>query len=360
MQLNSDASGDTMGSESEVNLTGGQIQQALDFLIYEALRPLVEYSNLFDMQVAHLLCAAASNKKRKLSALPREEFLSNLAGALSETDRAIKFETLRNAKIERCFVYNFVVNFIKAADDYEERYAELLVCCDNRKAVSLEQSMAATEAGLGFSRKSLLPALRIASSYIDLAYEFRNKIVCQYIKHAYKQAAALCKTQGRTFSKKDVRQNLLLAVTKALDKYDCSRGALTSYINFWILSAMTYSSSTHGHEYGIAYTVPQSVRKEMVAGSSTAVNFSVSLDKAFQGEDGEGETLLSHLEGDCGIDVELERREDIDSILRLVKQSDSQQGLARLYLDLSEHIDEAEMKVMRRTMRSQLGILPKN
>ena len=47
------------------DLTGGQVEELIDTLLYGALRPIVEHTDLFSPQLAFILSLIVSNKKRK-------------------------------------------------------------------------------------------------------------------------------------------------------------------------------------------------------------------------------------------------------------------------------------------------------
>lgn len=338
------------------NLTGGQIQSVLDFLIYNGLEPIVRHSTVFDVQLLHLLSVASTNKKRKVSALPREEFISTLCTALTTTDVSVKFDCINGAKLERGFVYNFLVKFLNTALDYNSLYTQYLTCSKHADKVILDHKMRAIENALLFSREDLFQTLNLCRKYVEFAYEFRNKIVCQYIKHAYKQAHVYCKVKGKNFDFDDVYQSLMTAITKALDKYDSSKGALTSYINYWVLNALTYSNQNYGHEYGVAYLIPQTQKKAVQGVKTDTVNFSVSLNTMLS-DDSEtafGDLLISenHTENEY-----IENRE-ADDLSYLIKCADKN-GLARLYLDLAEYISVKERRQMAESMKKQLGFYPK-
>lgn len=337
------------------NLTGGQIQEVLDFLIYESLAPLVKTSDVFDVQIVYLLGLTARNRKRKLSALPREDFMNSLCHCLISDDRDKKIHILTNSKIERGFVYNFVVEFLKETKPYNDLYQKYLFAKGHEK-VQLDMRLRAIEQSVGSTRNKLFSVINIARDYLELAYEFRNSIVENYIKLAYKQAKAFCKMKGDNFDFKDVFQNFQTAITKAVDKYDCSKGALTSYINYWVLNAQTCSNTDHGHEYGIAYSIPQLQRKQMAQGNNgTEINFSVSLDKLVSNDDTEGVAdLKDYIVGDVGPDVKLEKEQEINVIRYLAKCADIR-GLARLYLDIDEVFSKKELRQMRKTMKTQLN-----
>jgi len=338
------------------SLTGGQIQEVLDRILYWGLDPIVRHSSVFDVQLVHLLSVASTNRKRKISALSREAFINKICTALVTTDIELKIECISSAKLERGFVYNFLVNFLNTADGYLDLYTQYLTCPKHLEKVTLDKRLASIESALNFSRADLFPVLNRCRKYVDLAYEFRNQIVSQYIKHAYKQAHVYCKQKGKNFDFDDVYQSLMTAITKALDKYDSSKGALTSYVNYWVLNALTYANAQYGHEYGVAYLIPQTHKKSMQGTKAAQVNFSVSLNSMLDSdsEASFGDILVSptNLESDYIASKEAE------DIAYLVKSADPF-GLARLYLDLTEYISVKEKARMVKVMKRQLGYFPK-
>lgn len=344
-----------MSAADTSNLTGGQIQEVLDYLIYRGLEPIVMNSTIFDVQLVHLLSIASTNKKRKISALGREAFINRVCLALTTSDVHFKMECIAGAKLERGFVYNFLVKFLETADGYLDLYTQYLTSSKHTERALLDRRLAAIEKSLSFSRSTLFQTLTLCRKYVELAYEFRNQIVCQYIRHAYKQAHAYCKSKGANFELHEVQQSLMAAITKALDKYDSSKGALTSYINYWILNSLTYASQSYGHEYGIAYQIPQTQKKSLQGTKAEYVNFSVSLNSMLD-DDSEasfGDLLISEARTE---DAYIANKEAEDTAY-LIKHADPK-GLARLYLDLAEFISPKEKQRMLRSMKRQLGQVP--
>ena len=335
------------------NLTGGQIQEVLDLLIFESIAPIIRASDVFDIQLVHLLSMTARNRKRKLSALPREEFITTLCQALAVSSRDRRLEIVSEAKIERGFIYKFVVNFLKGASDYTSMYQRHLTCRDEVERMRLDGKLRSIEVGLSCTRERLFSSLNASQDYLNLMYAFRNQIVHNYMKFAYKEARMYSAQKGSNYSFDDVYQNFLTIVTKAIDKYDASKGALTSYIKWWILNAQTTPNSDHGHEYGIAYTLPQTQKKHLAVngGNGTQVNFSVSLN-SLVGKDGEETELEYHLPGNEGVDIEIERRQELDEVRSLVKKADIR-GLARLSLEIDEVFSRREYRNMVLAMKEQ-------
>lgn len=343
------------------NLTGGQIQEILDTLIYESVAPIIRESTAFDVQVAYFLSVTARNKKRKLSSLPREQSIDTMCQYLCETNPERKVELVSKMRVERSFVYNFAVKFLQEVRDYHGMYVQYLRT--GKKALRKQQSkrLRMIEASVGCSRKTLFSIISTTRDYLELAYTFRNKIVLQYVKHSYKQARSFVEMKGSNFDFQDVHQNFLAAVTKAVDKYDASKGALTSYINWWLLNAQTTSNSSHGHEYGIAYSIPQSQKKALAEKSSKAlnVNFGVSLDAPSNGDEEDRTGPSRYISGSPSVEHEILENEKLVEVRALAKSADMK-GIARLYLDIDEVFSKKEYRRMLRTMRKQLGMVPVN
>jgi hypothetical protein len=336
------------------NLTGGQIQEVLDGLIFQAVYPILEHSNLFDTQIVYILSIVTKNRKRKLSALPREEFISILCQYLVTSDPERKLFLLETAKIERGLIYNFVVNVLEKIKPYVPVYLKWVTTKDAADKLRLSQKLQIFAKDCGLPADYLYTVYQQSSDFLELAYKFRNSIVNNYIRYSYKQAKIYCASKTNTFDFQDVWHNFLAAVTKAIDKYDCSKGALTSYIKWWILNVQTTSSTDHGHEYGLAYSIPQMQRKNLaLKNSSKQANFSLSLDTILSSENGDA-VLNDYTTGDNGLEDILEKDQEADIIKYLIKRADSKLGLARLYLDIEEFFSKKELRKMRKITREQL------
>lgn len=346
---------DKTAAKSLDNLTGGQTQEILDYLILKALQPIISNSEVFDIQVTYLLGLVTKNKKRKLSALPREEFISVLCLYLATTDPDKKIALLEMAKIERGFLYNFVVNILKKLDGYIPVYQQSLVCTKSADILRLDRKLDVMAKEVGIPKDCVYCVYIQSTDYLELAYKFRNSIVNNYIRYAYKQAKIFCASKTNHFDFQDVWHNFLAAITKAIDKYDCSKGALTSYIKWWILNVQTSASSDHGHEYGTAYSIPQLQRKGLaLKNPKLSVNFGYSLETILSGENSK-EILKDFITSDHGLDTYLEKNEEEEMTKYLIKKADLPGGLARLYLDIPEYFSKKERRKMTRITAEQLG-----
>jgi len=345
------ASNKHTGSALTENLTGGQIEELLDSLMIQALAPIIHGCCAFDLQISYLLSNITVNKKRKLSSLPREEAINLMCRYLMTSNPDTKISLLSMMKIERGFLYNFAVNFLKETEGYVELYQRYIVEIDEIKYSELDSKLKVIETSVGGNRNSIFSAINSCKDYLQLAYIFRNNIVMNYLKHSYSQACAFVSMKGKNFDLEDVYQNFLTSISKAIDKYDSSKGALTSYINFWILNAQTTSNSSHGHEYGVAYSIPTVKKKEMAGKKNKEINFSVSLE-TLVGDDDNAE-LGDYLSDGINIESTMEKESELNRIRTLVKKADPK-GVARLYLDIEEVFSKKEREKMKESMAKGL------
>lgn len=338
------ASSSTVAS-SDKNLTGEQIQQVLDLFLYKALEPIILYTDMFDQQVAYILSVVSSNRKRKVSSLDRDRTVDLLCRYLFATDRRKKFEILREAKIERSFLHVFANRFLQKISNYCSKYNAFLLFDGNtagRNALREELNTIAVRLGCK-DRQSMYTIATVSLGYLKRFYDYRAQVLEKYAKQASSQAKAHTSTKGSNFDFNDVRQTILKGILLAIDKYDSERGALTTYINWWVLNAQTCNTSEH--EYGIAYVVPQSQRKKIAEHTTSYLNHSVSLDEL---ADDEGNTKNLHSVIGDGVDHDdqLIKSEADVHVRRIAKLADVR-GCARLVLEIGECFSEADYAKMR-------------
>lgn len=331
---------------ADKNLTGEQIQQIMDMLLYKALEPIILYTDEFDAQVEYLLYLITTNRKRKLTSIDRDVVLCSLASYLTEKDKAVRLSIIKSARIERFFIHAFISKFCANAQPFIAGYHEFLLnpTPDKKdKLNALAKSLANT------SRHRLYKAYNIASVYITRFYDYRATVIGHYVKNVSKLAKAHTNMSTSNTSFHDLRQSIFRNTLTALDKYDSRKGALTSYINTWAKNATTTAKE---HEYNIAYTIPQSQRKKLVDGTATDRNFSVSLDSLYSDNDEESLALYGIL-AESSMEEDIERADTVNMVQRVAKSVDPL-GIARLTLDIGEYFSDAELRLMQaHTVESQ-------
>lgn len=321
------------------NLTGEQIQQILDMLLYSSLRPIVECSTLFNDEATYLLFLLTSSKKRKISSLERDAVVSKMSSFLTTDNGPKRFALLKASRIERHFLHAFAKMFLDRLAPYIKIYRKYERTGDIEKAQEYADKY-------GMCPHRLYIALRNGKMFLSYFYDFRNSVIGQYIKKTNKLAKAHT-VHNPHLSFPDLVQSVVRSVITALDKYDSRKGALTSYINTWAKNAVT---STKEHEYGVAYTIPQTQRKKIVDKECLDVNFGVSLDhlvRHFSDDDGNSEyhqILSAH---DEDIDEIFDKNSDTEMVRRVAKIVDPQ-GIGRLYLDIGEYMSPEDAAIVRK------------
>lgn len=341
-------------SAADKNLTGEQIQQTLDLFLYKALEPIVLNSNVFDSQVRYVLSVISQNRKRRLSSLDRNLAIQHLCKYLALTrpeDRQEKFRIIRDTRIERSFTHTFISKFLTTHSDYLTIYNQYLTSTkEDRKF--LKNSLDLIAESVGCDRQGLYRIMNITQSYLTKFYNYRAVILGHYVKHSSNQAKQYIRSNSAlNFDFKDARQSILKSILIAIDKYDSNKGALTSYVNWWILNAQT--SSTSDHEYGIAYTIPQSHRKKIANHTTGDINFSVSLDSLSSGDDDDNDKNLHSTLSDKITLSDNYIKQEFNVIVQYLAKSVDPHGCARLYLDVGEFFSDKELNRMRIQMKNE-------
>jgi len=335
-------------AEKKVNLTGGQVQEILDTLLYGALKPIILYTNLFDSQLIYLLSMMTQNKKRKLCSLERSEAISKVCTILASLDKEDKFKMITSLGIERDIVHGFLRKFHSDyASSFDEVYSKLLVSLDKKSEceVYTRRLSAFLLVAKCESRSKYFLTIQRSRDYLNVYFSYFGKLTEDYVKLCMQQAGVHVKSNpNRQFDLYDTRQKFLSNVVVALNKYDSSRGALTSYIKWWILNARTCSGSDH--EYGIAYSLPQQQQKKKATKEdNTANNFSVSLDAPAASAEGEMESLHSKIPSPENLFSMLASQESADSIAGIIKAVDIN-SFVRLSLDVPEPFSIKDLRKM--------------
>lgn len=337
------------------NLTGGQIESVMDTMLHDCLREIVENTDVFDVQLTYLLNMITSNKKRKpYNAETRDRAISLLIKALS-VPRDQKMIYIQELKMERNFIYVFLENVIKRYyTTYVELYRAFVSTQDpiRREAYSKRLNVYVKMFGAE-SRSKLFVALCRLNDLLPQFMEYFHSVVADFYRLCSKQTKFYVDTnRGKLYDSKDVRQNFLRNVIVAINKYDSSRGAIVSYTKWWILNAQTCSSSEH--EYGIAYTIPQTQRKKLATGEdTTSLNFSVSLDTpANESDEGADASLHQKVSDHHHLEDHVDSERRTEKLRLLIKRVDPL-GVARLTMDVGEEFDKFELDLMRRHMQAQ-------
>lgn len=324
------------------NLTGGQIERLTNYLLLaQALRPLYVQTTYLDSLPYEILNATVIYPRRKLSGLNQNDLTDGLCDVLIQPTRRKAWEAFSKLRVERTSVVKRVTKFLAEYEDsgYEEAYQGYLL--DPSREDLLDQ-IEGIERYFGCQQFNLWHVYRHVKAYSDVFFEFRGAVVEQFMYLARKSAGYYYQNRTRDISFDDLLQNVLASIAKALDRYDAQKGALTSYINFWLINAQAQDK----HAEGLAYDVPNSTKVNQASGKNTNVNFAVSLTKPMGEELTLEDTLVSQ---EPTPEQHYEQAEQENLLLILIKCADVG-GIFRLTNGLKEVFLPNELKQMQRYM----------
>jgi RNA polymerase sigma factor (sigma-70 family) len=320
-------SGIQIGPQTLSNeVTTKQIETVLDFLIDKAIYAIMRSSNFMDILMASALAWKTENPRRKISAIDRGEVTALLFHYTCLQSVEQKKEVLKLLHLERSFLLFACMLYMNTMKKYVDLSNELVRLRINHKNTS----------DVLFQKRQFESAFQLTpesySAYYEVALwhqnavEFRAMIFSRYMKLVLKESARHFKLSKQTLDYNDLIQNLIVGVYKAIDKFDSSRGTITSYIQQWIMASKLQRS----HEYGVAYYIPDSKKRAIAGGTSSINNMYVSLDEV----DNEQR------------DDTIEEYEEANRIRRLAKRVD-RLGLARYALGIQEALTPKEMESLK-------------
>ena len=303
------------------NYTSYQLLTALDQLIWQGCKPIIECSDFFDRIIANVLCWGSMNSRRKLSSLEKPKFYTMAFAFLASQDPKQKLTILKKMRLERNILFYAMRQFVALTSDLGPVPATGPLVY--RLAITAPSKV-------WFASKSV-------AFWYDEASAFKGYIIEKYMRLVMMEANHFCKHQKEinptlVFDIEDVAQNFILAVSKAIDKCDALQGTLTTYIQNWIKDAKG-NPATRG-EYGVAYSIPASQRKALATGKASSVNVSISLDdEAMQ------------VAACQGVDTEYERQDYIEWVRKLTKKLDPL-GISRMLMGIQEHLSSSEVELL--------------
>lgn len=267
------------------NLSAHQIAKTLDDFIFAALKPILQTSHLVNLAYCEVLYFyALGNKKRKITAHEhRADFMDLLFTFLMADDIDVKAAALRSFKIERQINFRIINVYRNGFKNWPTLYSALLnpslPRLERATHLVLERQLRqATVSKEDASRYDLFVAQKSVQQFSDLAYTFRRWVVEKYIRWAHKKAMSFIRQTALHIDPDDLLENLFVAIMTAIDKYHSDKGALTSYIEYWVKNGATQAAG--GHEYGVAYQIPPAQRRKMIEAGVLLDNFVHDLETA--------------------------------------------------------------------------------
>lgn len=235
-------------------LSSNQIFTLFDEILFRAADSLVENTEFFETSFGSVIAWYNSNKRRKLSRIPRDKAISLMVAFILTKDINVKKEILRTLMLERGLILDVLKRFL----DLTEGYHKLLhrqVNMHHKFAASvsyrihvIERSVLARENGDVYS------CINIVRLWYTTALEMRDLVMQKYTRFIFSKVRQEVDRSTVMVDVNDLAQNYVIALIKAIHKYLPERGTFQSYLEYWILDAKTNVDSKH--YYGVAFDIP--------------------------------------------------------------------------------------------------------
>lgn len=331
------------------NLSSAQIAGTLDELLMRALNPLIQNTQFVEYFLADVLPYSVYNSRRKLSNVPIQKFHDMLMSVVVSPRKDEKLATLRKMRMERTIYFMILKTFKVLATQHRAAMIRAMETDDPATRAIQLLDMQNIEKRVGYDSKvSFYSVAQQTLFWYDQATEFRNMVIEKFVRLAHNSAAKAMQDTTMTIDKGDLFRDLILSISRAIDKYDSQRGTLTQYIQWWILDGVT--NHRNPHQYGTAYTIPTAQRKKMQEqGGAPVNNLSVSLDQIIDQGDAEGydpvdraENLLQQI---------IDRQDEAQSHMIAIRADPH--GIASLAHGLKYTLSAHEILQLRSTHRAK-------
>lgn len=265
-----------------IPLTSGQVQTALDRLLESCLRLIFEHSNLLTQWMPALLSFACTNKRRKIDRLGAHRIEQYATEYLIHEPSLQRF---LDCGFNRYIIYRLIKRFLESVETSDPVAANI---------------------------KDLLAAYD----------EVRSQLLESYKPLCYKTALQQ-RTPGIKISVEDMVQNMQQAVLYAIDRFDCQKGALTSFILGWMRHFS--QSPEFSHTEGLAFNTTHFTRRQIARQKSGVRNIGRPLSNS----------VLNQLEPQQSAEAALLKDDSQQKLIQMLQRIDPH-GILRLLHGVEE------------------------
>lgn len=316
------------------NYTSGQLFSVLDKMLYRAVDPLIRHTRFIDRALAIVLAWYAQNHRRRISNHSKKKFTVHVIAFLASADPDVRCKLYRKMKLERNITFFLVQHWLRIIGPWRELHVQACRGLLHRQQErELLIQCCVTDIG------PIWGVIGTAQYWLDNAASFKHRMIEKYMRLVMVEAHTHWKMQRQNnphlqLDLEETAQNFLLAVIKAIDKFDASQGTLTSYVKDWFKNARI--TMQHRGEYGIAYSIPHS-KKTSIATKQDGItrNISVNLDSPEAQE----------VEADNNIEQRIQHTQELTRVRTIAKASDPS-GVGRLLLGIPEVLNDSELRLL--------------
>lgn len=317
------------------NYTSGQLFEVLDTMMYRAINPLIANTRYIDRILSIVLAWYAQNHRRRISSLSKKRLAACIMCFLAESDTKKRIVLFKRMRLERNITFFMVQHWLAIVKPWIDLHVSTCAgtAPKNEERIFLVQCCVVNP-------NQLWGTICDARYWIERATDFKDMIVEKYMRMVMMEAHTHWQIQKDKnphlqIDLGELAQNFVLAVVKAIDKFDARQGTLTSYVSNWLKHAKI--TQQFRGEYGVAYVIPHS-KKTSIAQQRDQVtrNLSVSIDSS------EAQEVLD----DSDVETTMAQRQENEQVRSIAKVSDPL-GVGRLILGISETLTAKELQLLK-------------
>lgn len=229
----------------EGNLSTVQYLRILDASLYRAMEVIVTNTQYADQVMAKMLAWSVPNFRRKLSMADKGKLIPGMMSFLLDNDPASRCKRLRELKLDRGGLFYCIRSFLSFV---ETDYLPMTECSEELPKGVVGDAMAYCKSrmndldvAVGLAPKANLQQVYLETKYwYEHAERFKQQILEKYTRLCLVNAQRdYTGYFNHRRSLDDIVQTYLYMASRAIDKCDSGRGALTSHIQNWFMTGRT-------------------------------------------------------------------------------------------------------------------------
>lgn len=215
-----------------LNYSSAQYAEVMDVLLMRAIEPMARQTRVLDQLLPGVAAWASHNPSRKISSVLDKHELLHLLCLYPLAPARSKARMLTNMRLERSILAYALDLFLGACDSLPGHWPDMH---PPELAVAVGWRLSGDDQRDCTSLWALWSEVRY---WYDLYLDFRGQVAEKFTRLALMRARETAMILDHP-SLDDVIQQYLMAIQRALDKFDPALGSLASYIGQWFLDART-------------------------------------------------------------------------------------------------------------------------
>jgi hypothetical protein len=214
------------------NLTSVEYLKTLDFLLENALLPILVSTRFVDSFLSKILAWQSKNPKRKTTAEGKKSLPSYVVLYLISSSPEQKHRIYNKIGFDRGITMEIIRRWLELMGQYEAIINQPeLSLEDMRRARRILTKLGANEEEYPYG------AYLQVRFWFDKASYFKSLILEKYTRLCLNTAQQDYVKFHHKIELEDIMQVYLMTASKAIDRCNADKGVLTSYIQNWLMSA---------------------------------------------------------------------------------------------------------------------------